>query len=62
MDDFEKKRLHDDHRRLDHEIAQSLQSRWTDPIELQQLKKQKLAIKDRLHQITRLDQSAIQAA
>ena len=62
MNAFESKRLQDDHRRLDEEIARRLQRRWTDPIELQQLKKQKLALKDRLHHITRLEQTAKQAA
>ncbi|NJO36600.1 MAG: YdcH family protein [Rhizobiales bacterium] len=62
MNVFERKRLQDDHRRLDQEIAQRLQRRWTDPIELQQLKKQKLAIKDLLHRVACLDPSAPQSA
>ena len=62
MNAFERERLQDDHRRLDDEIERLLRWRWTDPYELQQLKKQKLAIKDRLHRIVSLDQSAEQAA
>ncbi|MEZ5931974.1 MAG: YdcH family protein [Alphaproteobacteria bacterium] len=58
MNAFERERLRDDHRRLDEEIARRLRRPWTDPTELQQLKKQKLAIKDRLHRSVSLDRSA----
>ncbi len=56
------KRLVDDHRRLDEEIDRMLQRRWADPYKIQQLKKQKLAIKDRLHCLASDDQMATEAA
>jgi hypothetical protein len=59
---FETERLRDDHRRLDEGIERRLRRRWTDPTELQQLKKRKLALKDRLHRASRLDRLATQAA
>jgi uncharacterized protein YdcH (DUF465 family) len=57
-----RERLEDEHRRLDEEIERMLRWRWTAPCELQQLKKQKLAIKDRLHRIAFTDRSVTEAA
>ncbi len=57
-----RERLEDDHRRLDEEIERMLGRRWADPHELQQLKKQKLAIKDRLHRQAPIDQVVTKAA
>lgn len=38
---------------LDEELEREMKQQWVDPLRIQQLKKQRLAIKDRLHQITR---------
>ncbi len=51
MNLLERQRLLNDHRHLDEEIQRVMKSPRTDPMILQRLKKQKLAIKDRLHQI-----------
>ena len=62
MNAIMQRRLEDDHKRLDEEIERMLRRRWTDAFELQQLKKQKLAIKDRLHRMTQSDQLVTEAA
>ncbi len=41
------------HRRLDDEIRTALARRWPDVGRVQRLKKLKLAVKDRLHQLSR---------
>lgn len=40
------------HRRLDDEIRSALARRWPDVARVQRLKKLKLAVKDRLHQLS----------
>ncbi|MEM7044883.1 MAG: YdcH family protein [Pseudomonadota bacterium] len=57
-----RERLEADHRRLDEAIERMLQRRWADPYELQQMKKQKLAIKDRLHRAVPFYRSEKQVA
>jgi hypothetical protein len=61
MNALERRRLQETHRRLNDEIARRLRGRWADPLELQRLKKKKLAIKDWLHRIAS-DHKATQAA
>ncbi len=57
-----RERLKDDHRRVAEEIDRLLLRRWIDPDELQRLKKQKLAIKDRLHRIGSVGRLETEAA
>lgn len=49
---MDRRRLQRDHRHLDEEIKRIMGRAHADPMTIQQLKKQKLAIKDRLHRIT----------
>ena len=51
MNLLERRRLQRDHRHLDEEIQEIISRPHADPMTIQQLKKQKLAIKDRLHRI-----------
>ncbi|MGI9433510.1 MAG: DUF465 domain-containing protein [Geminicoccaceae bacterium] len=55
-------RLQLNHRRLDEELQREVKQRWVDPQRIQLLKKRKLAIKDRLHQITRHEADATRVA
>jgi hypothetical protein len=48
---LERQRLQRDHRHLDEEIQALMERPHADPMTIQELKKQKLAIKDRLHRI-----------
>jgi hypothetical protein len=48
---MERQRLQRDHRHLDEEIQALMERPHADPMTIQELKKQKLAIKDRLHRI-----------
>lgn len=51
MNPLERQRLIRSHQELDEEIQRTLKQPLGDPMTLQRLKKQKLAIKDRLHRI-----------
>lgn len=62
MNPSERQRLQRDHRHLDEEIQLVMEQGWADPIELRQLKKRKLAIKDRLHRIIPHGSQAADAA
>ena len=44
-------RLRQDHRDLDAKIGEQVETGWADHLELRRLKKQKLALKDRISQI-----------
>ena len=55
MNQVERQRLQRDHRHLDEEIQRIMQRAHADPMTIQKLKKQKLAIKDRLHRIASID-------
>ncbi|MEL6961299.1 MAG: YdcH family protein [Pseudomonadota bacterium] len=62
MQHLERQRLQRDHRHLDEEIQRLLSRTHADPLAIQALKKQKLAIKDRLHRIAPIDDRGQQAA
>ena len=62
MNQVERQRLQRDHRYLDEEIQRILNRPHVDGTTVQQLKKQKLAIKDRLHRIASVDQRIDDAA
>ncbi|NJO37113.1 MAG: YdcH family protein [Rhizobiales bacterium] len=47
---------------MDEEIERMQQRPWANPHELQQLKKRKLAIRDRLHRIAPADRLVTEAA
>jgi hypothetical protein len=59
---LERQRLQRDHRHLDEEIQALMARPHADPMTIQELKKQKLAIKDRLHRIAPVDQRVDDAA
>lgn len=62
MNSLERERLQRDHRTLDKEIEHAMAANWADYHKIQQLKKQKLAIKDRLYRIAHHDIQAADAA
>lgn len=62
MQHLEQQRLQRDHRHLDEEIQLLMARPHADPMAIQKLKKQKLAIKDRLHRMTSVDHRGKDAA
>ena len=62
MQHLEMQRLQRDHRHLDEEIQLLMERPHADPMMIQELKKQKLAIKDRLHRIAPVDHRVEDAA
>lgn len=62
MNQFERRRLERDHRQLDQEIKEAVAHPHADPMAILHLKKRKLAIKDRLHRITTIQNSVQHAA
>lgn len=62
MNHVERQRLQRDHRHLDEEIQRIMLRPHADPTMVRQLKKQKLAIKDRLHHIASVEQRVENAA
>ena len=62
MNHLERERLQRDHRHLDEKIQRIVGRPDIDPMTIKQLKKQKLAIKDRLHRIVPTERQVDDAA
>lgn len=59
---LERQRLQRDHQHLDNELQALVARPHADTAKIQEIKKQKLAIKDRLHRIAPVDQGMDDAA
>ncbi|MEM8951343.1 MAG: YdcH family protein [Pseudomonadota bacterium] len=62
MDLLERQRLQRDHRHLDEQIKQIMDRPHADPMTIKQLKKQKLALKDRLYRVVPFEREGQNAA